>query len=339
MELRKHEDLEDISDPSTSSWWSINSLIRDLTSLWETNFIILMMSTRCTMKYLNYSSYSAELRWNSKPPVHAVHPLQEKPELSRVTENENLRPSRKRVERRMNGYYRWWTLCNKFSQLFFHPYTNENWLAHARTEAGENEEKSVCTMTQKRRHIMSAGLHESRWNDSCWIKFNTRLTHFSRLEHITSWDWREEERWCGAGGQKNRQMHTPSDRLEARKIKIYGRARSNSVKFLQRCCLSVRLPPSPGPNEQQKNCHESLKKGISNSSGSVWTRARYEKLHCFWHETIIALMRRRGAASTTMGMMHTLHFIKYILLHTLSLVACALKIVHRKIKLRRATKQ
>lgn len=54
------------------------------------------------------------------------------------------------------------------------------------------------------------------------------------------------------GRAKNRQMHTPSDRLEARKIKIYGRARSNSVKFLQRCCLSVRLPPSPGPSEQKK---------------------------------------------------------------------------------------
>lgn len=269
-----------------------------------------------------------------------VHPLQEKTELSRVTENENLRPSRKRVERRMNGCYRWWTLCNKFSQLFFHPYTNENWLAHARTEAGENEEKSVCTMTQKRRHIMSAGLHESRWNDSCWIKFNTRLTHFSRLEHITSWDWREEERWCGAGGQKNRQMHTPSDRLEARKIKIYGRAHSNSVKFLQRCCLSVRLPPSPGPNEQQKKTVTRAWKKASATVVAVCGRERVTK-NCIVFDMKLLLHSWGDGAQLLRRWEWCTHctFIKYILLHTLSLVACALKIVHRKIKLRRATKQ
>lgn len=283
-------------------------------SLWETNFIILMMSTRCTMKYLNYSSYSAELRWNSKPPKLPAHPLQEK--LSRVTENENLRPSRKRVERRMKGCYRWWTLCNKFSQLFFHPYSNENWLAHPRTEAGENEEKSVCTMTQKRRHIMSAGLHESRWNDSCWIKFNTRLTHFSRLEHITSWDWREKERWCGGGWLKNRQMHTPSDRLEARKFMGALEFCKISPTLLSLCATATITRTEWTAKKKRKNCHESLEKA-SATVVAVCGRKRVTK-NCIVFDMKLLLHSWGDGAQLLRRWEWCTHctFIKYILLHS-----------------------
>lgn len=138
----------------------------------------------------------------------------------------------------------WWTLCNKFSTLF----------SSSSTPPMPPPASLRCTIeyAQNTKFIDSfvhGGLL-GRWNDSCWIKFNTRLTHF-RLEHNTMRvESCEDEMRMVKKIYRIGKCEAQNWQAEAQKIKIYGR--SNFVKFASSLpfggiFVEVEM--------QKKNCH------------------------------------------------------------------------------------